>query len=72
MTRTVITAGGRYEIGMDYLLDDSLAEVWISYGVADRQEAPAGLADDDPGPIPPDDAETPDAADHARVTEGEV
>ena len=72
MTRTVITAGGRYEIGMDYLLDDSLAEVWISYGVADRQEAPAGLADDDPGPIPPSTPETPDAAVRGRVKKGEL
>lgn len=69
MTRTVRTADNRvFEIGMDYDLPDALAEVWISFGVADSQEAPAGLGDDDPGPIPPRAVETPDAAGDARVT----
>ena len=73
MNRTVYTADSKcFEIGMDYDLPDALAEAWVAFGVADRQEAPVPPDPDDPGPIPPRVVEGPDAAVRGRVKKGEL
>lgn len=73
MTRTVRVADRvePFEIGVAYDLPDALAESWIAYGVADRQEEPVPSDPDDPGPIPAERVESPDAAVHDGVTEAD-
>lgn len=71
MTRTVRVANQvePFEIGVAYDLPDPLAEAWISYGVADRQEAPEPPADPGDSPAPAKRAARRDAAAQRRVTE---